>query len=134
MDLFTLLMLAVLAMLIFFMFRNGRKRKKDLEALQDQMVPGAEVMTSFGLYGTLLSIDEESNTALVETSPGNTVKLHRQAVTRVVDPVLEDDAEDDSVAIEDDAAPATVVLNEDDAVRHADDTDASGNRPKRIDE
>ena len=46
-------MLAVLAVLVFFMFRNGRKRKRDLEALQSTMVPGAKIMTSSGIYGTI---------------------------------------------------------------------------------
>jgi preprotein translocase subunit YajC len=109
MDPFTLIMLAVLALLIFFMFRNGRKRQKDLAALQDQMVPGAEVMTSFGLYGTLLSIDEDTNTVLVETSPGVTLKLHRQALTRVVEPVLADETDGD---VETDVVDETIVIDE----------------------
>jgi preprotein translocase subunit YajC len=83
-DPFTLAMLAVLAVLIFFMFRNSRKRKAETEKLQSQIVPGAEVMTNFGLFGTLLSIDEVSNVAEIETSPGNVLRVHRQTITRVV--------------------------------------------------
>ena len=49
MDPLTLVMLAVLALLVFFMFRNGRKRQKDTLALQSKMVAGADVMTNFGL-------------------------------------------------------------------------------------
>ena len=85
MDPLTLVMLAVLAMLIFFMWRNSKKRKEEMTKLQDSMVPGAEVMTNFGLFGTLLSIDEEKNIAVIETSPGNAVKVHRQTLARVVD-------------------------------------------------
>lgn len=81
-----ILMLVVLAALIFFMFRNSRKRQRDQAALRDKMQPGAEIMTNFGLYGKLLSVDEEDNTALVETTPGVIVKLHRQALSRVVEP------------------------------------------------
>ena len=40
-DPFTIIMLAVLAVLIFFMFRNSRKRKRDAEELQNKFVPGA---------------------------------------------------------------------------------------------
>ena len=43
MDPLTLVMLAVLALLVFFMFRNGRKRQKDTLSLQSKMVPGADV-------------------------------------------------------------------------------------------
>ena len=130
MDPFTLIMLAVLALLIFFMFRNGRKRQRDLQELQQKMVPGAEVMTSFGLYGTLLSVDEENNTVLVETSPGATVKLHRQALSRVVDPVTAETVEDATVV--DEAGGPSVRLDETDIVRP--DTDTPGNGPKRVDE
>ena len=99
-DPLTIVMLGVLALLVFFMFRNSRKRKQDTEALKDKMVPGAEVMTNFGLFGTLVSIDEEANVATIETSPGNTVRVHRQALARVI----EDDVVDDEAAESADSA------------------------------
>jgi len=84
MDFFTIAMLAVLAVLIFFMFRNSRKRKQQMEELRTQIVPGAEIMTNFGLYGTLVSMDEASKVAEVETSPGNVVRVHSQTIAKVV--------------------------------------------------
>ena len=63
MDPLTIVMLAVLALLIFFMIRNSRKRRADLAELQDKMVPGAEVMTNFGLFGTLLEIERRARVA-----------------------------------------------------------------------
>jgi preprotein translocase subunit YajC len=88
MDPLTLVMLAVLAVLVFFMFRNGRKRQKDQAALHSQMVAGAEVMTNFGMYGTILSIDEETNKVALEIAPGTVVHLHRQTIARVVEPTV----------------------------------------------
>lgn len=109
MDPLTLVMLAVLAVLVFFMFRNGRKRQKDQAALQSQMVAGAEVMTNFGMYGTILSIDEEANKVALEIAPGTVVHLHRQTIARVVEPtVAETEAEAEPVP--------TVQLNKDDAI------------------
>ena len=98
MDLLTLTMLAVLAVLVFFMFRNGRKRKKDLEALQATMVPGAKIMTSSGIYGTIASIDEEANTVSLEIAPGTVIEVHRQTIARVVEPVAVAATIDDSPA------------------------------------
>ncbi|QOD94719.1 preprotein translocase subunit YajC [Chryseoglobus sp. 28M-23] len=96
MDPLTIVMLAVLALLIFFMIRNSRKRRADMAELQDKMVPGAEVMTNFGLFGTLLEIDEESNIAVLETGPGSTVRVHRQTLARVVeDDVVEEEEADE---------------------------------------
>ena len=109
MDPLTLVMLAVLALLVFFMFRNGRKRKKDQEALQATMVVGAEVMTNFGMYGTIISIDEEANKVALEIAPGTVVNIHRQTIARVVEPVV---AESE---VEDDEEAAVAELNEDHA-------------------
>ncbi|TFC87861.1 preprotein translocase subunit YajC [Cryobacterium sinapicolor] len=94
MDPLTLVMLAVLAALVFFMFRNSRKRQKDLAALQAQMVVGAEVMTNFGMYGTILAIDEEANKVALEIAPGTVVQLHRQTIARVVEPIVAEPAEE----------------------------------------
>lgn len=100
MDSLTLVMLAVLAVLVFFMFRNGRKRKKDQEALQATMVPGADVMTNFGMYGTIIAIDEEANKVELQIAPGVVVEIHRQTIARVVEPVVAEDLEDDSTDID----------------------------------
>lgn len=86
-DPFTIIMLAVLAVLIFFMFRNSRKRQTEARELQTKVQPGAKVMTNFGVFGTILSIDEEENQVLLETSPGTVLTVHRQTVARVVEPV-----------------------------------------------
>ena len=85
-DPFTIIMLAVLAVLIFFMFRNSRKRQADARELQSKVQPGAKVMTNFGVFGTILSIDEDENQVLLETSPGTILTVHRQTVARVVEP------------------------------------------------
>ena len=84
MDPLTIGMLAILAVLIFFMFRNSRKRKAQIEELRTQIVPGAEVMTNFGLYGTLISLDETSKVAELEIAPGNIVRVHSQTIAKVV--------------------------------------------------
>lgn len=88
-DPLTIIMLVVLAAMIFFMFRSNKKRKAQAEELQTKMVPGAEVMTNFGLFGELREIDEERNEALLEIAPGTIVRVHRQTLARVV----EDEAE-----------------------------------------
>jgi preprotein translocase subunit YajC len=73
-----------------FMFYSSRKRKKQQSELATKMVPGAKVMLSFGLYGTLLSVDDEKVTADVEIAPGTVVTVHRQTLSRVVDDTASD--------------------------------------------
>jgi preprotein translocase subunit YajC len=84
-DPFTIIMLVILAVLIFFMFRNSRKRQADARELQSKVVPGAKVMTNFGLYGTIIAIDEDENKIELEVAPGTVVTVHRQTVSRVID-------------------------------------------------
>ncbi|MGJ4843831.1 preprotein translocase subunit YajC [Leifsonia sp. Le1] len=108
-DPLTIVMVVILAALIFFMFRNSRKRQKEQAETRSKMVPGAEVMTNFGLYGTLLSVNEDDNTALVETSPGTVLKVHRQVLARVVEPTTPEPAAADVVSSE-------PQLNEDNAI------------------
>ena len=130
MDPLTLVMLAVLAVLVFFMFRNGRKRQKDQAALQSQMVAGAEVMTNFGMYGTILSIDEEANKVALEIAPGTVVHLHRQTIARVVEPtVAETETEVEAARLNQDDA---IVMGEPEFGQRVTDAE-SDEEPKKGD-
>jgi preprotein translocase subunit YajC len=122
MDPLTLVMLAVLAALVFFMFRNSRKRQKDQAALQDQMVAGADVMTNFGLYGTIVSIDAEANKVALEIAPGTVVQLHRQTIARVVEPTVVEPEEAPVAEVNQDSA---IVMGEPDFGQRIADADAS---------
>ncbi|EPR76047.1 Preprotein translocase subunit YajC [Leifsonia rubra CMS 76R] len=84
MDPLSIAMLAILGVLIFFMFRNSRKRKAQMEELRGQMLPGVEVMTNFGLFGTLVANDTVANSAEIEISKGVIVKVHSQTLAKVV--------------------------------------------------
>ncbi len=110
MDVYTIVLLALLAVMIFFMFRNSKKRKAEMEAVREKMVPGVEVMTNFGLFGTLVAVDDDTNVAEVETSPGTIVRVHRQTLSRVVeDTTTTADADADELSAEpvlDDETPA----------------------------
>ncbi|HEU5223678.1 MAG TPA: preprotein translocase subunit YajC [Candidatus Lumbricidophila sp.] len=96
----TIVMFALLGVMIFMMFRNGKKRKAEAAALQAKMVPGADVMTNFGLFGTVRAIDEAANKAELEIAPGVVVSIHRGAISRVV----EDEAADAADESDNDAA------------------------------
>jgi preprotein translocase subunit YajC len=100
-----ILIVGFLAIIIFFMFRNNRKRQKDAAKLQDQVVVGADVMTNFGLFGTIVAMDDEENKVDLETGPGTIVTVHRQTIGRVIspeEPIADEAAEID--AVEADAA------------------------------
>lgn len=106
-------MLVLLVVLVFFIFRNRRKRQRDQAELQTKMVPGVELMLTFGIYGTLISIDDENNVAEVEIAPGTIIKVHRQTLGRVVEPVVSDEAD---TVVEPAESTPSFSLNKDNAI------------------
>jgi len=113
----TLLLLGgLLVVMIFFTWRSSRKRRADAEEMQSKLQPGAEVMTQHGIFGTLISIDDDSNEAVIESTPGTQLRVHRQTISRVVEPEVEDvddDADDELDAADADAADAAVEAADD---------------------
>jgi preprotein translocase subunit YajC len=85
-DFTTPIFIVAAVLLVGFMIYNSRRNRKRTEDLRAKIVPGREIMTNFGLFGKLLSIDEVTNVAEVETTPGNIVRVHRQTITKVVTP------------------------------------------------
>lgn len=82
----------IIVAIVLLMFRNGRKRQRDQQTLSNTLRPGAEIMTTFGVYGTVVSVDDAENRIVLQTGPGSELTIHRQAVGRVVTPVAEDGA------------------------------------------
>lgn len=82
----TVIILIFAVLLIGFMIFSSRRNRKRQATLREAIVPGVDVMTNFGLFGKLLSIDEATNVAEIETSPGTIVRVHRQTLSKVVTP------------------------------------------------
>jgi preprotein translocase subunit YajC len=82
----TVVILIVAVLLIGFMIFSSRRNRKRQTDLRAAIVPGVDVMTNFGLFGKLLSVDDATNVAEIETSPGTIVRVHRQTLSKVVSP------------------------------------------------
>lgn len=82
-DLAGLLPILVLAALAWFLFiRPARKRAQDVQKLQKQLAPGAEVMLTSGFFGRVVAIDDERID--VELTPGMVVTVHRGAIGKII--------------------------------------------------
>lgn len=105
----SILLFVMLGVFIFMMFRRNKKTQQQQAELQSKFAPGVEVMTSFGLFGRIVDIDEAENKVTLELSLGNLATVHRQAVTKVVEPVAEPAAQpaDASPVVPDDASSLT---------------------------
>ena len=98
-SMFMLFMLAVLGLLFFMMIRRNRKTMRKQQEQRSSLQPGMDVMTTFGLYGTVADIDKENNKATLELSPGQYATIHLQAVGQVIEePAAEELPESDITA------------------------------------
>lgn len=90
-----LLLLALMAGLLFLMFSRTRKQQRETQRVQASLTVGAEVMTTAGLYATVVAIEDQVVT--LETAPGQTARYDRRAVARVLTagPAVDEDDEDD---------------------------------------
>lgn len=102
MDPTLILLVVALGAFIVFQVFQGKKRKRETEERQTKFVPGVEIMTNYGLYGTILTIDEETNVVEIETTPGTVLKIHRQTILKVADYAIVAEPEDATDILEND--------------------------------
>ena len=84
---FALIALMVVAFYMLIL-RPQKKRQQDLQNTMNALAPGARIMTSSGLFGTVTSVGEKQ--LVMEISPGVELTVLKQAVSRVVGPGDED--------------------------------------------
>jgi preprotein translocase subunit YajC len=85
--------------LLFFLMRSQRRRVQEQQNVQQAVDVGDEVLTSSGMFGTVVDI-EEDDTLWVEVSPGTRVHMIRGGIARRL--TEEDVYEDDDEAYGDD--------------------------------
>lgn len=108
-GLIPLLMIVLLfAVMYFLLIRPQQKRRREAMEMQSRLSVGDEVVTIGGLYGTVAELDEDGETAILETSEGVYSRYARAAIARVVsssqpsndsEPTSESDSESTSDAV-----------------------------------
>ena len=61
-----LMMVAIFAIMYFFMICPQQKKQKEIQKFQNQLTEGTQVVTGGGIYGTVKSIDLTKNTVEVK--------------------------------------------------------------------
>ena len=86
-----LMIVAMLAILYFFMIRPQKKQEKETNAMRNSLQVGDEITTIGGIIGKIVSIKEE--TIMIETGHDRTkIRLLKSAVRNV--DVKAEDAQD----------------------------------------
>ncbi len=78
----TVLLLGLLV-LLYLNFLGRRRAQRDRTALLQRLVPGAEVVMTSGLHGTVTELPDDG-TVLLQTAPGHVTRWEKLAVGRVV--------------------------------------------------
>jgi preprotein translocase subunit YajC len=93
-----LLIVLMVASFYLLIIRPNQRRKADQARLQEALKPGARVMLSSGIYGTVVEIGERQ--AVVEVAPGIHLTVLKQSVLQAVTPgsqFAEDSPGDDAI-------------------------------------
>jgi preprotein translocase subunit YajC len=84
------LLIVLVGGMLFFGSRRQRKAVAQQQQLQTSLSVGDRVMTTSGLFGTVASVDSETNID-IEIAPGVVATWLRAAVREKVNPTVESD-------------------------------------------
>ncbi|MEN3310579.1 MAG: preprotein translocase subunit YajC [Micromonosporaceae bacterium] len=98
-----LFIILIIGAMYFLMIRPQQRRTRAMQSMQASLGPGDEVMTSSGIYGEVVEIDEAEGSILLEVAPDVVMKFARGAVSRTVTPAQHETAEPDDAADADEA-------------------------------
>ena len=73
-------LLAMFAIMYFFMIRPQIKRQKSEKAFQSSIKKGDKVIMTSGIHGKIMELNDNDNTCIVETSAGR-IKFERSAIS-----------------------------------------------------
>jgi preprotein translocase subunit YajC len=93
-----LLLMLAMPVVLWLMMRSQKKKVTAQQAQQRSAGVGDEIMTTAGIFGTIVEEDEDEGTVIVEIAPGTRIKMIRAGIARRV----EDDDEYDEVDEDDD--------------------------------
>ena len=77
---FIIMMVAIFAIMYFFMIRSQQKRQKEIQNFQNSLTEGAEVITGGGIYGTVKRIDLAKGIIEVKIADGVVIKVDKSYV------------------------------------------------------
>ena len=75
-----LMMVAIFAIMYFFMIRPQQKRQKEIQKFQNQLTEGTQVVTGGGIYGTVKRINLAKNTVDIKIANDVVVTVDKNSV------------------------------------------------------
>ena len=84
MDPFIIIMLVGMLGLMFFMQSRAKKQAKSRDEFRHSLQPGQRVMTQGGLVGTIVAINEEADTLILD-SAGSQCEYMRAGIAKTIE-------------------------------------------------
>lgn len=108
-----LLLFGLLGLMMYFMSRRQRRAAQQQQELQNSLVVGDRVMTTSGLYGTIIDTSDDT-TLEIEIAPGVETTWLRAAVREKVGPdsVADEEFEDEDLEAADEVDETRDVADE----------------------
>ena len=75
-----LMMVAIFAIMYFFMIRPQQKQQKEIRNFQNQLTEGTDVVIGGGIHGTVKSVDLARNTVEVKIARDVVVTVEKSQV------------------------------------------------------
>lgn len=75
-----LMLVAMFAIMYFFMIRPQQKKQKELQNFRKSIEKGQEIVTAGGIYGVVREIDDVNNVLIVEVASGVRLRVDRNSV------------------------------------------------------
>ena len=75
-----LMMLAIFAIMYFFMIRPQQKKQKEIRNFQNSLAEGMRIITAGGMYGTVKKVNLENNSIDVEIAKGVVINVDKNYV------------------------------------------------------
>jgi preprotein translocase subunit YajC len=74
---FIIMMVAIFAIMYFFMIKPQQKRQKEIQNFQNSLQEGTQVVTGGGIYGTVKKIDLATGIVEVKIADGVVIKVDK---------------------------------------------------------
>jgi len=93
----TLLIFAVPLLFLYILMRSQKRKMTAQQERQRSASVGDEIVTTGGIFGTIVDEDDDEGTVMVEIAPGTRFKMLRSGIARTLsdEEEWEDDEEED---------------------------------------
>lgn len=77
---FIIMIVAMFAIVYFFMIRPQRNRQKEIEKFRNSLAIGSKVITASGVHGTIKSLNDGESYFTIEIAKGVAINIDRNFV------------------------------------------------------